>query len=191
MRQDIFHSVTDGSNLLDEIELELRQDDLNEVLHLTVSKFAPLAGDKLSYEGIGNDGPYKLSMPPYCISDIRKAQASLVSYMRRAKSAYFNHFVNRSNALLMNTFKMAAFCDVSIYNDKLERGDPGSKESSPQRDHWLIRRWTFGPRPGLLSALGHYVEATPWVSILSRVAQIHGEALFQSPQLWISNSIKL
>ncbi|CAO2655441.1 Nn.00g105050.m01.CDS01 [Neocucurbitaria sp. VM-36] len=112
-RQDIFYDVTKGNNASDTVELELMQDDVGQVLNLTVSKFTPLLGDKLAYEGIGEDGPYKLDMLPYCISDSNKARQSLVVYMRKAKSAYFNRFVDRSNALLLNTFKMAAMCDFT------------------------------------------------------------------------------
>ncbi|KAJ4367027.1 hypothetical protein N0V83_007557 [Neocucurbitaria cava] len=112
-RQNILCDVAKGDDTSNTLELELMQDDVGQMLTLTVSRFAPLPGDKVAYEGIGEEGPYKLDMPPYCISDIKKAQQSLITYMRKAKSAYFNRFVDRSNALLFNTFKMAAMCDFT------------------------------------------------------------------------------
>jgi hypothetical protein len=162
-RQDILNGITDGTTLQETLDLDLMQDDIGQVLNLTVSMFSPLPGDKLAYEGIGEHGPYRLEMPPYCISDIKKAAQSLIIYMRKAKRAYLKCFIDRSSPLLFNTFKMAVMCDFKKRPMVSEALDIWTTTRLIERT-WKIRgKETFGIHPyeGRSDPWRGFVPVTP------------------------------
>jgi hypothetical protein len=83
-------------------------------------------------------------MPPYCIANIEKAKASMIDYIRRSSGDYLTSLLDGSSKLLVDTFKIAARCDVSL------------PVAAPMSKAWLIMR-KMTERPLVRKALAIWV----------------------------------
>jgi len=110
-RKDLW-TIIDGVQDVESRTLMLTQ-DIGFVLKVKVSPFAPIPGDKTAYEWNSAEGPKKMEMPKYHISDIEEAKTQMIKYVMDSHFGYFDNLLDSSNEILMDTFSIAIRCKVS------------------------------------------------------------------------------
>jgi hypothetical protein len=110
-RKDLW-TIINGVEGVESRILELTQ-EIGYTLEVKVSPFVPLPGDKTAYEWDSAEGPKRMEMPKYHISDIEEAKKQMIGYVRRSHLGYINNLLDSSNEILMETFNMAVRCKVS------------------------------------------------------------------------------
>jgi hypothetical protein len=87
---------------------------MGNTLKVIVSPFVPLPSDKVAYEWDSMDGPQKMEMPTYHISDIEGAKLAMVKYATTSALLYIEGILDSSNVILWNAFNTAIRCNVSL-----------------------------------------------------------------------------
>jgi hypothetical protein len=104
-------TVTQERPFLEKRTLFLTQ-GMGYTLEVQVSPFVPLPGDKTAYEWESAEGPKRMAMPEYHISNIEDAKNQMIDYVTRSHMIYIGNLIDSSNEILLDTFNMAKHCKV-------------------------------------------------------------------------------
>lgn len=110
-RQDLW--MLSGDELIPDTRSVKLTQDMGSVLNVVVCKYRPHSEDKTGYEWSSPNGAQKMEMPPYCIGSIDDATESMRKYAEQSKMLYLKNILDKSNQILLDTFRAAVRSKVS------------------------------------------------------------------------------
>lgn len=128
---------------------------MDNALRLQVSRFKPGPGDRTAYFWTDEKTGLlrSMEMPPYFISDMDAAKASVVEFLRNARSVYIDTLLGDASPITRKTFESAlrfsAFGQVSLI---VTAG--GGLTNQRYRANWYLLPSTPGLPHGSLKVTG-------------------------------------